>query len=217
MPGRFARLVRSARSLTALALVGAAVAGCSGDGDAAGHAGSTNGVFVGRRGAPRVVIAGDSITALSRPVIVAALEDRYRVRIDAFSGRTIGEVVPALAQQVATRPAVAVVNLGTNDMDHGHRRWEPDLDRMLHLVADVPCVEVFTIYDGLHPPPGANIGTDINARLTAAAAAGSVHLIDWNAAVRRDPGLIVADGIHPSISGQRWIARAIRDAIATDC
>ena len=76
---------------------------------------------------------------------------------------------------------------------------------------------VVTIYEGRHLPVDANIGTRINARLTAAAAKGSVHLVDWNAAVHRDPGLIVADGIHPDLGGQRWIARSIRDAVDSDC
>ena len=76
---------------------------------------------------------------------------------------------------------------------------------------------MFTIYDGDHPPAGANIGTRINARLAAAAASGSLHLIDWNAAVHRDPSLVVADGIHPGESGQRWIAASIRDGIRADC
>src|SRR5205085_9598653 len=107
-------------------------------------------------------------------------------------------------------------NLGTNDLDRENPHWRADLDRVLALVAVVPCVEVVTIYDGRHLPAGANIGTKINARLTAAAANGSIHLVDWNAAVHRDPGLIVADGIHPDVDGQRWIARSIRDAIGGD-
>jgi lysophospholipase L1-like esterase len=209
------RLARLARPLVVVALVYAVLAGCGAS--RAGDRESTNGVFVGRRGAPRVVIAGDSITGLARPGIVAALENRYELRIDAFSGHTIGGVLPALVEQVATRPDIAVVNLGTNDMDHEYRGWRPDLERMLAVVAEVPCVEVFTVYDGRHPPPGANIGTSIDERLIVAESAGSIHLIDWNAAVRRNQRLIVADGIHPSIPGQRWIARAIGDAIATDC
>ena len=90
----------------------------------------------------RVAIAGDSITALSRDRIVAALTDRYRVRVNAYSGRTIAEVTPAIGRQVATHPDVEVVNLGTNDLDHENPHWRADLDRMLRLVAGVPCVAV---------------------------------------------------------------------------
>jgi lysophospholipase L1-like esterase len=217
MHGHPARSWRCGRPLVALVLAGAVVTGCGSDGGPARVRESVNGVFVGRDGGRRIVIAGDSITDLSRPAIVAALAHRYEVRVDGFTGRTIGGVLPALAAQVATHPDVAVVNLGTNDMVYEHRAWRPDLERMLRLVAEVPCVEVFTIYDGAHEPPGANIGTSINARLAATAAAGSVHLVDWNAAVRVHPGLVVADRIHPSLPGQRWIARSIRDAIASDC
>jgi lysophospholipase L1-like esterase len=174
------------------------------------------GHYVGPRGAPKVTIAGDSITELSRPALLAALTDRYRVRIDAFSGHTIAQVTPALVSQVASGPDVAIVNLGTNDMDQENPNWEPALDRMLATVAPVPCVELVTIYDGRHSPAGANIGTEINSRF-AGVASGSVHLVDWNAAVHRDPGLIGTDGIHPVLEGQRWLARALRDAIDTDC
>jgi lysophospholipase L1-like esterase len=162
-------------------------------------------------------VAGDSITELARPAIVDALRGRYRVRIDAFTGRTIGEVTPAVIRQLRTHPDVAVVNLGTNDMDRGQTHWRADLDRVLQLVADVPCVEVFTIYDGHHRPVGANVGTRINERLRAAAARGSIHLVDWNAAVHADPSLIVADGIHPGTTGQAWIAQSIRDRVEADC
>ena len=211
---------RAACRLLALPLVVALAAACAGsdgtEGRPAARKAADHG-YVGRAGAPRVVLAGDSITELSRARILATLEDRYRVRVNASSGRRIAGVTPAIARQLATHPDVAVVNLGTNDMDRENPRWRADLDRMLALVARVPCVEVFTIYDGDHPPAGANIGTRINARLAAAAASGSLHLIDWNAAVHRDPSLVVADGIHPGESGQRWIAASIRDGIRADC
>ena len=118
---------------------------------------------------------------------------------------------------MATHPDIAVVNLGTNDMDRENPSWRPDLDRMLALVAGVPCVEAFTIYDGHHRPAGDNIGTRIDERLATAAAAGSIHLVDWNAAVHRDPTLVVSDRIHPDPAGQRWIAATLRDRIRADC
>jgi lysophospholipase L1-like esterase len=197
--------------------VGALVAGCGGSDGASAVREPTGQWYRGLAGAPRVAIGGDSITALSRDRIVGALTDRYRVLVNAYSGRTIAEVTPAIARQVATHPDIEVVNLGTNDLDRENPRWRADLDRMLRLVAGVPCVVAVTIYDGRHLPVDANIGTEINARLRAVAAEGSVHLVDWNAAVHRDPGLIVADGIHPDLGGQRWLARSIRDAIDTDC
>lgn len=215
MPGRRHRR-RLLRPLVASAVACIVVTGCGSSGPARARE-SVNGVFVGRRGGRRITVIGDSITELSRPAIVAALARRDEVRVDGFSGHTIRGALRALAAQVATHPDVAVVNLGTNDMVDEHRAWEPDLGRMLKLVTGVPCVEVFTVYDGAHVPPGANIGTSINERLASAAAAGSIHLIDWNAAVHRDPGLVVADEIHPDLRGQRWIARSIRSAIAADC
>ena len=84
------------------------------------------------------MLAGDSITELSRARILATLEDRYRVRVNASSGRRIAGVTPAIARQLATHPTFAVVNLGTNDMDRENPRWRADLDRMLALVAHVP-------------------------------------------------------------------------------
>jgi lysophospholipase L1-like esterase len=205
---------RAVRLLLTLAVVVSLVAACAGSDGPRVPIGDG---YVGRRHAPRVAVAGDSITALARSEIVAALEVAYRVRVNAFSGHTIAQVRPAIRRQVATHPDIAVVNLGTNDMDRGHTRWRADLDRMLTIVASVPCVEIFTVYDGRHPPAGANIGTRINARLAEVAAAGSVHLIDWNAAVHRDPDLVVADGIHPGAAGQRWIADSLRDEIRADC
>ncbi len=139
------------------------------------------------------------------------------MRVNAYSGHTIAEVTPAIRRQVATHPAVEVVNLGTNDLDQENPHWRADLARMLRLVAGVPCVAVLTVYDGRHLPVDANIGTRINARLAAAAARGSIHLVDWNAEVHRHPDVIVADGIHPNDDGQRWIARSVRDSIDTEC
>ncbi len=210
------RIPRAIGVLLVLPFVGALAAGCGSSGGASSAAQPATHGYHGRAGAPRVAIAGDSITALSRDRIVAALTDRYRVRVNAYSGHTIAQVTPAIQRQVATHPDVEVVNLGTNDLDQENPGWRAALDRMLQLVASVPCVEVFTIYDGRHLPVDANIGTEINARL-AAAGKGSIHLVDWNAEVHRDPNLLVADGIHPDLDGQRWIARSIRDAIRKDC
>jgi hypothetical protein len=203
--------------LLALTVASVPAAGCTSDAEPRAVERPVEHGYVGRRGAPRVAIAGDSITALARAEIVSTLRHHYRVRVDAFSGRTIAGVGPAIARQAATRPDVVVVNIGTNDMDHGPTRWRADLDRVLATVASVPCVEAFTVYDGRRRPARAQIGREINARLAELAASGSIHLIDWNAAVHRDPHLVVADRIHPGGAGQRWIATSIRAAIRADC
>jgi lysophospholipase L1-like esterase len=207
---------RVVRAGSALVLAAAIVSGCASGGG--GSRADESSKYEGRAGGPKVAIVGDSITELSRARIVEALTDDQRVRIDASTGYTIAQMTPEIRRQVATRPDVVVVNLGTNDMDLENPRWRRDVDRMLDLVAEVPCVELVTVHDGVHDPVGANVGTSINARLgEVAAARRSFHLIDWNTAVRERPGLVVADGIHPTAAGQRFLADAIRDAIRDDC
>jgi lysophospholipase L1-like esterase len=44
-----------------------------------------------------------------------------------------------------------------------------------------------------------------------------VHVIDWNAAVHADFGLIELDGVHPTHKGERWIALHIASTLRDVC
>ncbi len=66
-------------------------------------------------GLPKIQFVGDSITVLSAPDINAHYGLAYDVAVDAYTGATTYEVQSAVAADAANRPAVVVIDLGTND------------------------------------------------------------------------------------------------------
>lgn len=161
---------------------------------------------------PKVAVLGDSITYMSAEQIRDALPS-YAVQIDA----TIGEQIDGqagnppnsflsrdIANVIASKPAVVVVNLGTN-------QGNGDLvNKYGRLVAQLrpACVIGVTVQDTYDPAKWAEDPApvrDLNAALPSL-----VDVVaDWNAVA--DP--YVNGDVHPNAEGSRVLAQLYADAI----
>ena len=175
---------------------------------------------------PKVIVVGNSITNFARARIATALAGAYDAQIHAVNGNTAGDLEPALAALVGTRPDAAIIEAGAADAARHVVQWRTELDAMVATVRDVPCVELVTVplaEDTLgqfldpqrHPY---RIAASWNAALRAIAAGNPhIHLIDWQAEIATHPAVSL-DGIHPADpAGTQWIAMQYRAALDRDC
>ncbi len=174
----------------------------------------------------RVVVAGDSLTALAQPALSAALDGRYPLDyLFRISART-DQITPLMEADRAARgtPDAVVVNLGTNDAVEGGRPADARAawDDLVHAVRGVPCVVLTTVNTNADALGRTDRAATINARIEALAAAEPrrVKVVDWTGFVR---GLSPAgaatylrpDGIHETDAGAAWLAAADRAALAS--
>jgi lysophospholipase L1-like esterase len=174
-----------------------------------------------------VALVGDSIIHMSVPEIRKALEGSYCVTLRAHPGAKLGDM-EALTDSVASLglrsfPDAIVVNLGTNDVTARTAEWHDNWTALMHRVAQVPVVILFTI--NRHAEELGNrrldypTARDINHAVARAGDGANVVVVDWDAAVQSDVELVWdrpnrrGDFVHPSAKGQQWIAAQIRSAL----
>ena len=177
--------------------------------------------------APRTIaVIGDSISEQSKPSIDRYGRDQgFVTAVDATSGFMTREKQDGAKAAAATRPAAAVIALGTNDavcrltneLISGSCRYpdftiadmEADLTRMAETL-DQPgtCVVAVNAY----------FGEEVGDHLEVLAADDRIDgVIDWRTAVTDDPSLR-ADGIgHLTSKGQDAFARTVIDETARIC
>lgn len=171
----------------------------------------------------RVVVVGDSITNEGRVEIAAALGGGHRVVIDGRPGLQIAQQQPTAEALAATRPAIAIIELGTNDVVSSRdvSSSVDDMARMVETFAASRCIVLVTVDTGL-----ARAGAPARARILddsyRALAQGDprIRLVDVDAirvASESDPrfvGPFLYDGIHPTAAGHARLAAAYADAIS---
>jgi lysophospholipase L1-like esterase len=174
-----------------------------------------------------VALIGDSIIHMSASAISDALQARYCLTVRAQPGAKLCDLdalTGSLLSPDAERfPDAIVITLGTNDVTGRTREWVEQWTTLLHRIAPVPGVILFTVNrhaDGLGKRflegPSAS---DLNGAIARADAAPNVVVVDWDAAVQADVELVWdrgerrGDFVHPSVKGQRWIAEQIRAAL----
>ena len=167
--------------------------------------------YTGNSTGARIALDGDSITGLSEPDLQATLEPTYQINLFYHNGWRIAQVAPAVTIQVTSTPPpdAVVINLGTNDLIQQNSTWQADYNSMFATVQNVPCVVLFNINRLVddYNPNGTITAEQMNAYLDELASAHpNVHIIDWDAAVQADVSLLTADYVHPSASGEQWIA-----------
>ena len=203
----------NARKVISLGCVGlaaaAVLAGCS----SAGGATATVG------------IVGDSITNRSVTSIRSDVKGAH-LEIEALNGHTVRSMTPYAESDIMKAPdgppQSIFINLGTNDIIHSNPRWESDWITLMKDTASVPCTVLFTISSVVdaygHHPPGPT-SQDFNRVIENAHRAdpSRVHIIDWNAAVHADFGLIELDGVHPTRKGEAWIGQHIASTLKDVC
>jgi lysophospholipase L1-like esterase len=172
-----------------------------------------------------VGVVGDSITNRSVTSIRSDVEGVH-LEIEALNGHTVRAMTPYVESDIMKGPGgpphSIFINLGTNDIIHGNPQWESNWNTLMKDTASVPCTVLFTISTVVdaygHHPPGPT-SQDFNRVIENAHKAdpSRVHVIDWNAAVHADFGLIELDGVHPTSKGEAWIGRHIASTLKDVC
>ncbi len=147
----------------------------------------------------RVVAVGDSITYFSTDAIHARLPNAV---VDSVYGYTATQIA-GLARK-ADRPDVLIVNAGTGDALL-KTRWQHGFLQLITISHRSPCAWFVTLNEARL----GKMAVEWDARLRAR----HVRIIDWNAAVAHNPGLVDRTGYHPSNMGKRWIATAYKRAV----
>ncbi|MFM7531575.1 MAG: acyltransferase family protein, partial [Rubrivivax sp.] len=150
----------------------------------------------------RVTVIGDSVALGARGVLEQAVEG---LSVDAEVGRHAWEAPQAVArlrEGLALGEAV-VLHLGTNSLIP-----EPRLREVLQALADRRVVVLVTPHA---PRPWIASNRALIERL--AGEFRNVRVVDWSAMVQAEPAHVVADGVHPSVSGMRALGAQVADAL----
>jgi lysophospholipase L1-like esterase len=173
----------------------------------------------------RLVVVGDSITNEGRDQLLAAFVGRFEVVLEGRPGHVVSELQDAAEELAVPPPAVAIIELGTNDVSYGidTTRSAGDLRRMVDTFAATPCVVLVTVDEGL-PVSGARArASALNTAIRSIVAGdpARLRLVDMTAVVdaaEADPafgGSFHYDGIHPRAAGQARLAAAYAATVAT--
>lgn len=169
----------------------------------------------------RVVILGDSITALGEIQIHEILDDTYNVAVSGEFGERTDQRIQAARLQAGLGPRQAIVNLGTNDVLQ-HRPAAQTITNLRQLVAayeGAHCIFLVTINTRLdqsgNRPHAAAVSVNEGMEQLAMEIP-NVELIRWDQIIdEAAPKSLTTDGVHPSAEGQRLLidayAAALRD------
>jgi len=191
----------------AAAFVGVILAGCS--------------TFAGP---PRVLVIGDSITALAQPEISTALNPSYNVGYLFRIGVRIDQMLRLVASDLQENgpTAAAVINLGTNDAIAGGNNAHAMLsfDQLLTTVGSVRCVILTTIGPFADDRGRSDVGRSLNRRIADLVAADPrrYKVVNWNGFLnglnsQTRPHYLQPDMIHETPTGARWLAASDEAAL----
>ena len=177
-------------------------------------------------GPPRILVIGDSITALAQPDISTALEPFYNVgyvfRISVRIDQLLGPV--ASDQRDSGSAAAAVINLGTNDAIAGGASTHAlaGFNRLLTTVGSVPCVVLTTIGPFADERGRNDVGASLNRMIINLVTTDPTRykLVDWNGFLntldsKTRPNYLQPDLIHETPAGARRIAASDKAALNT--
>lgn len=169
----------------------------------------------------RVVILGDSITALGETQIHRTLDDDYNVAVSGVFGDRTDQRIGAAQLQAGLRPRQAIVNLGTNDVLQ-HRptdRIIENLRRIVDAYSGARCIHLVTVNPRLDQAGNRpwSAAAQLNERMQQMAdQIPGASLIRWDRIVEDAlPESLTTDGVHPSAEGQRLLADAYAEALAS--
>jgi hypothetical protein len=198
------------------------------------------------RGSPRlarVAVIGDSITRLSTQAIGNNLWTHFASRINGRDGYQINQQEPVLKSVMRGRygpPDAVVVNLGTNNIIYAlfpalsqlepqippliapNPRWELQYAQMAREIQPAACVILVNMTES-NPDSNFNrIARRMNNYLaTFVSRHKNFHLLDWAAALKRDPSLLsggnLIAAVHPNKHGQQVYADLISSALHQSC
>lgn len=183
--------------------------------------------YEGPKGAKRVGMVGDSITAFSSTQLESALAKKYRRSVNGVPGIDLADALPQLVlPTVATKPDVLVIELGINS---ARESWDskdlPYLEATLKAADTVPCT-LWVTPTALEPSYYDHLGTGtIKSRIDAMKASlvkrllkhPTVHLADWGAVEGQHPEWFDADHLHPSAAGKTAYASWLVEQVGALC
>jgi lysophospholipase L1-like esterase len=169
---------------------------------------------------PKAILVGDSISALgARPISGEIGAAGWRVTIDAESGVTTSQAMPALGKAAVASVDANVVELGTND---SHRLASGDLDGPTAAANIAAALDLFgsrciiwVNVDADPSRPGGPGGAIFNAALAAEAVRRpNLHVADMNAILASSPGLLAGDQVHFTAAGSTALGQLIAREVA---
>lgn len=160
----------------------------------------------------RLLVVGDSLTALTRNNVAAVLRDAgWDPTIDAESGTSIEDWAPRLHDILAfTQPNVVIIELGTNDCDKTCPDLAPIIDGVMRTLADVKDVLWVNVQDDTFYPKHADY---VNYAIEAADARWPNMFTADLATVMHGHPEWRADGLHFNTTGAFQYASMLVDAL----
>jgi hypothetical protein len=149
-----------------------------------------------------MVVIGDSLAVGMRPWLAADLPG-WHVSIDGRVGRPLSEGMRVLSATTLSAPAqtVLAISLFTNDDPSQTTRLHAAVAETLRRAGPNGCVVWATI---TRPPVGGVSYHAANALLQRGSEADArLKLVPWAQYTAANPGVLAADGIHPSPAGYK--------------
>jgi lysophospholipase L1-like esterase len=163
-----------------------------------------------RIGTGTVLVIGDSLGVGTEPYLRQELPGTP-ILDDSLGGRPSPGGLDALRADISSSDAVIVFAMGTNDNPAYPEIMAGNLESVAQIAGD-RCIVVPTI---ARPPVSGVSDAGINRVINSFAASHfNVEVVDWKAAVRAQPGLLV-DGIHATPEGYALRASLIAQAVDT--
>lgn len=155
----------------------------------------------------RVGLVGDSLNVGIEAYLAEALPG-WKLEADDVVGRSTAGGLEALAGAGAGLAPRVVVSLGTNDAAGDVDGFASGVAKAMALVGPDRCVVWATIHrDGdAYEPFNEILRAEADER-------PNLVVVDWARTVDDDPGLLVADGVHPTAEGYLIRAEAVARAV----
>lgn len=156
-----------------------------------------------------VAMVGDSLAVGTEQALADEL-DSMSVTTNAREGRSLAEGMDVI-RSLGRQPGALAVSLFTNDDPDRVDRLADAVRDSTGYVAEGGCVVWATI---VRPPVGGTTYERANTTLRSIGADNpQVIVVDWAAAVRRHPGWLALDGVHPTRAGYEARARLYAEGI----
>jgi lysophospholipase L1-like esterase len=156
------------------------------------------------------VIIGDSISFGAQEEYPLAMPNDD-VEVIATPGIRLAPQALEIAEAVAERPDVLVIELGTNDVPVFEPTFLDEIDDVLAETDELPCV----LWVNVFVSKFATNAMTVNEHLDEAADDhGNLQIVDWFTLANDDRSLLSPDGLHPNEDGQQVLAQAVATSAA---